>query len=64
MIHRFKTNITNWHGELCGFNDCFIWMGFQYRGGNWGRIQKSQELQMRECNMRKWERFYNESGCQ
>ena len=60
MIHRFKSNITNWHGELV--DSMAVSYGWVFSTeGNWGsiyEISKAADERMYESK----ERFYNESG--
>lgn len=60
MIHRFKSNITNWHGEFV--DSMTVSYGWVFSTeGNWGsiyEISKAADERMYESK----ERFYNESG--
>lgn len=60
MIHRFKSNITNWHGEFVDSMAVSYGWGFSTEG-NWDsiyEISKAADERMYESK----ERFYNESG--
>ena len=60
MIHRFKSNITNWHGEFV--DSMAVSYGWVFSTeGNWDsiyEISKAADERMYESK----ERFYNESG--
>ena len=60
MIHRFKSNITNWHGEFV--DSMTVSYGWVFSTeGNWGsiyEISKAADERMYESK----EHFYNESG--
>ena len=60
MIHRFKSNITNWHGEFV--DSITVSYGWVFSTeGNWDsiyEISKAADERMYESK----ERFYNESG--
>ena len=60
MIHRFKSNITNWHGEFV--DSMTVSYGWVFSTeGNWDsiyEISKAADERMYESK----ERFYNESG--